>query len=232
MKKLIILILAATMAASCSTTKETGQELPVYDEISLQNAFQVLVSDCLSSVDGYSSFSKSEIQNLLDDSIKAYEGYLPLYDALMASYIQEIQGVAESSSLWALDALSNLKISLPENLNPYLKDEMIMGHIESETRSEMEEMLADHISAIMGSAEEKWNIFATECGIIKANYDNLNQLGFVLSLPEVKPIAASQISSLVLDKLYFALESTETYLKNRPLSENDNPAYFVFWQEV
>ena len=232
MKKLIILILAVTMAVGCSTTKETNQEIPVYDTSSLKNVFQVLVGDCLSTVDGYAAFSQSEIYSMLDDSVKAYEGYLPLYDVLMASYIQEIQSVAESSSIWALNALSDLDLELPENLSPYLKEEMIMEYIESETRPKMEAMLSNHISAIMDKADEKWNIFATECGIIKANYDNLNQLGFVLFLPEVKPIAAVQISSLVLNKLYFALESTENYLKNRPLSENDNPVYSVFWQEV
>lgn len=232
MKKLIILILAATIAAGCSTTEETRQETPAYDNISLKNAFQVLLSDCLSTVDGYASFNQSEIYNLLDDSVKAYEGYLPLYDVLMTSYIQEIQDVAESSSLWALETLSNLEMALPENLSPYLKEEMIMEYIEKETRFKMEPLLSSHISTIMGNTNEKWNVFATECGIIKANYDNLNQLGFVLFLPEVKPITVAQISSLVLDKLYFALESTENYLKNRPLSENDNPAYSVFWQEV
>ncbi len=230
-KKLLATAFAFIILAGCATTDRSNPPVVTAD-ITLEEAFDVLVDDCFSTASGYGDFTTSDMAGLLDVSVQAYEDYLPLYDVLLDSYLKELVELAEESSEWGLDTLRKMDIALPGDLLPYVGDMMIMGYVAEKTRAQMAIMLTSHIASEMGPADEKWNSFATECGIIKANYDNLNQLGFVLQLPDPSPVGASQISALVLERMYSALAEAETYLKNRPLSENDNEAYYIFWQEV
>lgn len=223
--------MATIILAGCATS-DRSDPLAVTVDISLEEAFHVLIDDCFATASGYGDFTTSDMAGLLDGSVGAYEDYLPLYDVLLDSYLQELVKTAEASSQWALDTLEKMEPGLPADLLPYVGDTRITEYIAEKTRAQMTIILTSHIASGMGQADEKWNAFATECGIIKANYDNLNQLGLVLDLPDPRPIGASQLSALVLDRMYAALEDAETYLKNRPLSGNDNEAYYVFWQEV
>ena len=80
--------------------------------------------------------------------------------------------------------------------------------------------------------DTSYSLLSFECLVLKANYENLESVGFTSTLEPVGTFNYENAALFAATKLYESLIESETRLRNTPLSQQENPRYRLFWEVI
>ena len=233
LKRIITALLAILMIfTSCSSTETevpmTEEELRIQRETRL-DALELITGDTIVMTRSHLKFPETEIRKMIPPSLLKYSEYLPLYDSLLSAYLESLRETAERASLEALSVLEKV-IEIDVENPDYYMDHPITPLIREMYEDEISAAVTGYVTDNYETEMEAYDILELECKIIKANYDNLNRLGEKIELGEPEPVDTITYTSYITERIFSTLLQCETYLRNKPLSEVDNPLYSVFWE--
>ena len=217
---------------SCASTEDetplTEEELRIQRETRL-DALELITGDTIVMTRSHLKFPESEIRKMIPSSLLKYSEYLPLYDSLLSAYLDALSETAERASQEALTELEGMiEIDLED------PDKYISSPITPLIREKYEDKVGEAVEKYVTENYETelaaYNVLELECKIIKANYNNLNKLGENIVLGEPEPVDIDMYTDYITERIFSTLMQCETYLRNKPLSEVDNPLYSVFWE--
>ena len=217
---------------SCATTEDevpmTEEELRIQRETRL-DALELITGDTIVMTRTHLTFPEQEIRKMIPQSLLKYSEYLPLYDSLLSAYLDSLIDTADKAAQEALTVLENIiEIDIDD------PEMYITSPITPLIRERYEQDVADavgrYVTENYETEMEAYNVLELECKIIKANYNNLNRLGENIELGEPEPVDVDLYTGYITERIFSTLLQCETYLRNKPLSEVDNPLYSVFWE--
>ena len=233
LKRFIAAILAILVIfTSCASTETevplTEEELRIQKETRL-DALELITGDTIVMTRSHLKFPQSEIRRMIPQSLLKYSEYLPLYDSLLSAYLESLTETAERASQEALSVLEGL-IEIDIDNPEYYISNPITPLLRENYEDQVDEAVRKYVTENYETEMEAYDRLELECKIIKANYDNLNRIGENIELGEPEPVDTDLYSSYITERIFSTLLQCETYLRNKPLSEVDNPLYSVFWE--
>lgn len=232
-RKISIVAIVIVLLVSCRSTETetvlTDEEQRILEETRL-DALELLMEDSIVMTRENISFTDEQIMTLIPEEILVYSEYLPLYDKLLADYRTSIVSTADDAARKALDWLG-AEIELDIDASTYLF-EPLTPLIEEKYSASVSKAVSSCIEENYETETEAYERLRLECSIIKANYDNLKKIGEDKELPDPVPIEVDVLSAYIVDAIFDELLTSETYLRNKPVTDADNQLYNVFWEEV
>ena len=233
MKRIIIAIMATLLVfTSCASTEDevpmTEEELRIQKETRL-DALELITGDTIVMTRSHLTFPEAEIRKMIPPSLLKYSEYLPLYDSLLSAYLESLIDTAYKASQEALTVLENIIELEIDNPEKYMS-EPITPLLRENYELDVDDAVRKYVTENYETEMEAYNVLELECRIIKANYNNLNRLGEDIELGEPEPVDMDLYTSYITERIFSTLQQCETYLRNKPLAEVDNPLYSVFWE--
>ena len=217
---------------SCATTEDevpmTEEELRIQRETRL-DALELITGDTIVMTRTHLTFPEQEIRKMIPQSLLKYSEYLPLYDSLLSAYLDSLIDTADKAAQEALTVLENIIEIDIEDPEMYITSP-ITPLIRERYEQDVADAVGRYVTENYETEMEAYNVLELECKIIKANYNNLNRLGENIELGEPEPVDVDLYTGYITERIFSTLLQCETYLRNKPLSEVDNPLYSVFWE--
>ena len=217
---------------SCATTEDevpmTEEELRIQRETRL-DALELITGDTIVMTRTHLTFPEQEIRKMIPQSLLKYSEYLPLYDSLLSAYLDSLIDTANKAAQEALTVLENIIEIDIEDPEMYITSP-ITPLIRERYEQDVADAVGRYVTENYETEMEAYNVLELECKIIKANYNNLNRLGENIELGEPEPVDVDLYTGYITERIFSTLLQCETYLRNKPLSEVDNPLYSVFWE--
>lgn len=230
-KRLSILLVFLVFLFSCSSTSmdlDSDGNTSSSSEDEIVSALTLLLSDTFSLTKENISIAKEEIADAAGN-LDQYENYLPRFDELKESYLSSLSDLAENAARDAIDYLESLNIVISSNSRSFINDRTLSSFLRSSIKENVRMHIVSYLRSNSSEARAIYDAIKTECDIINVNMENLRKVGADLYLPRFEFISYSSFADMVFNILFDRLEENEMILKNRPLDEDTDPLYRVFW---
>ena len=118
---------------------------------------------------------------------------------------------------------------ISSNSRSFINDRTLSSFLRSSIKENVRMHIVSYLRSNSSEARAIYDAIKTECDIINVNMENLRKVGADLYLPRFEFISYSSFADMVFNILFDRLEENEMILKNRPLDEDTDPLYRVFW---
>ena len=225
----IILILLLLLTAGCNTTEEVQQSTITIEEA--EEALAMLYHDTIALSISSFYISEEDVAPLFPTSLADYSDTLYRYSRLQKDASTSLKDLLNAAAMHALDALDGFSY-VAAHPKESLIDSDLFSSNESTIISYIRPIIASYIGEKNTLFENVYRELLFECDVLKKNYENLHKVGHEQSLREIGPFDYGKASEYVAQMVYQELYQNEIKLRNTPLSQQSNPLYAYFWEEL
>lgn len=225
----IILLLLLLLTAGCNTTEEVQQSTITIEEA--EEALALLYHDTIALSISSFYISEEDVAPLFPASLADYSDTLYRYSRLQKDASTSLKDLLNAAAMHALDALDGFSY-VAAHPKESLIDSDLFSSNESTIISYIRPIIASYIGEKNTLFENVYRELLFECDVLKKNYENLHKVGHEQSLGEIGPFDYGKASEYVAQMVYQELYQNEIKLRNTPLSQQSNPLYAYFWEEL
>ena len=224
-----ILLLLIVAISSCTATEEAYESSITREDA--KEALGLLYSDSLALSEETFSFSEDELLNLFPPELSAYSNKLFRFSRLMESSSDALKELLDGAAGKAFEALHSFDYKL-YHPNESLIDSDLFSSNKASLIGFIRPVIASYIEENKTKFEEEYKALLFECEVLKENYENLHKVGYQESLRDIGPFDYEKAADYAASELYDSLSQSEIRLRNTPLSQQSNPLYSYFWEEL
>lgn len=222
---LLPLLLCLLLTVSCQSGGDVS-----YSAKERQKALLTLSEDILSNLSRDAHLSAEDLSSALSPVHTAYAEYVPLYQEISASYLEELAVILDPLVLEAVPILAEAAEEVikapPEEV--FLADSGLTSQVGSICRRELVSFYRERLSGMEAELSSAYSTPEREFLLIRASYLNLSRVGGRFYLPYPKPCGLDDIAEAMASFLLERIAEEESRLKNLPPESADSP-YMVFW---
>ncbi len=227
MKKLLLpSFFLLLIVVSCQST----QGVVNYDRSKSADAVLLLGQDLI-RLSREIRLTKTDIEDLVPPSYRAYIDYVPRYETLLDSYLENVTECVPSYMDEVYDLVSTETATLSRMADQYiiddtsLTDKMIVD-LSEHLKLHLGDLFLENPEPLKKAFEES----RFELGGIKEVYENLAQIKVDITLPEAGEINYDRLASRVIDLMFENFAELEKSIKNQQSNRHSDGPYSIFWE--
>lgn len=227
--KIIFSLLFLLIYASCSTAEDVHQS--TVSEADAMSALNLLYCDSLDLSSSTFSLNSDDVRLLFPLSIDDYRRDLLRYDELFSDASKKLATLLENAALSALSSLKEFDFKVEDPVESLVENNLFSSN-RSAIINHVRPVISEYIENEKEEFDNSYSLLSFECLVLKANYENLESVGFTSTLEPVGAFSYENAALFAATKLYESLVESEARLRNTPLSQQENPLYRLFWEVI
>ena len=227
--KTILSLLLMVLLTACQSTEDMAKSMITREEAEM--AIEVLYKDSIALTREDFNLDSDDVSQLFPSALEAYRERLARFDVLYDNAATALADLLNDAVKNTLPVLDSYDYSL-ENPNQSLVESNLFSSNRIQIINLTRPGILSYIRNHGKSFEAAYNELIFECSVLRANYENLENVGITSPLKEIGQFNYGQAASFAADRLYGSLYQSEIRLRNMPLSQQDNDIYRYFWEEL
>lgn len=227
--KNILLLLIMLLFASCQSVEEV-KEIQIPEE-EAEAAITLLYDDTVKLTEENFAIKRGILYSLFPEELAEYESPLTRFDTLYSDASDELEKLLNGAVKAVIPLLEDYDYSIPSPAECLIEPNLFSSNRDG-IISLVTPGIQEYINEHKGDFDTAYALLIFECSVLRANYENLEKVGFSKTLRSIGDFDYSAAVSFAAEALYEVLCQNEMTLRNTPLSLQSNPLYRYFWEEL